>query len=363
MFDINNLKIKSIQVKFHDAVCDRTITQRQLNEEITTENKLFLILCEDHSCTPDAAACKMKSQFDIELSSVDVIQMLRKQIMANPNERKQLFDWAEAVTDLFEKAIQGDRTAYDQFQKKRKEAAVNKSRKHKAQERIVMLMLYQKHPELDMHEDIRIVCLMGNTLAKYLFYDMCDAVGIVYGFPIYKEKKTQEKQAGHLKTITNEEAVAYISQLEVRLERSNAMLQELQNEFDEQLADSKVKELTDFFVRLNSEQYGCILDELIQIRKGVDRLRKEKSELPMEINGLLILVKQLIHFVRDSHIEPILKIGAVQEVTAADIQYYSYEGSPFTSPEERKSVKVILPGWIFMDKQVQISRPRVKEKK
>ena len=83
----------------------------------------------------------------------------------------------------------------------------------------------------------------------------------------------------------------------------------------------------------------------------------------MEINGLLILVKQLIHFVRDSHIEPILKIGAVQEVTAADIQYYSYEGSPFTSPEERKSVKVISPGWIFMDKQVQISRPRVKEKK
>ena len=226
-----------------------------------------------------------------------------------------------------------------------------------------MLMLYQKHPELDMHEDIRIVCLMGNTLAKYLFYDMCDAVGIVYGFPIYKEKKTQEKQAGHLKTITNEEAVAYISQLEVRLERSNVMLQELQNEFDEQLADSKVKELTDFFVRLNSEQYGCILDELLQIRKVVDRLRKEKSELPMEINGLLILVKQLIHFVRDSHIEPILKIGAVQEVTAADIQYYSYEGSPFTSPEERKSVKVISPGWIFMDKQVQISRPRVKEKK
>ena len=30
-------------------------------------------------------------------------------------------------------------------------------------------------------------------------------------------------------------------------------------------------------------------------------------------------------------------------------------------PEERKKVKVVSPGWIYMDKQVQISRPRVQE--
>ena len=114
-------------------------------------------------------------------------------------------------------------------------------------------------------------------------------------------------------------------------------------------------------MRLNSERYGYILDELLRIRKGVDRLQKENCQLPLEINGLLIMVKQLIHFIRDSHIEPVLKINSVQEVTAADIQYYGYEGSPFSSPEERKKVKVVSPGWIYMDKQVQISRPRVQE--
>lgn len=363
MFDTNNPKVKSIQEKFHDAVCARTITEKRLNEAIAMENKLFLILCEDHSCTPVDAAQRLHKRFGIEMSADDVIQMFRKQIMANPKEREQLFDWAEKVTVLFAKAIQGDRASYDQFQKKRKEAAVSKSRRHKAQERILVLMLYQRFPKFDVYKDMEMIQLLGNTLAKYLFYDMCDAVGIVYGFPIYKEKKAQEKKSENQKPMTKEEAVAYISQLEGMLERSNAMLQELQNEFDEQLADSKIKELTDFFVRLNSEQYGCILDELLRIRKGVDRLSKEKCELPMEINGLLIMVKQLIHFVRDSHIEPVLKINAIREVTASDIQYYSYEGSPFISPEERKQVRVVSPGWIFMDKQVQISRPRVKEEK
>lgn len=361
MFDTNNEQIKRIQEKFHDAVNGRTVTEKRVNEDITKENELFLILCKDHGYTPTECAQQMGECFGTELNFSDVIQMFRRQIMANPNERKQLFDWAEEAADLFVRAIQGDQSAYEQFEKKRKAGAVEKSRRHRSQERIVVLMLYQKYPWLDAYGDMNTIQLMGNTLAKYLFYDMCDAVRIVYGFPAHKNKKAQEGKTESQKSMTSEEAMNYIAQLEGMLERSNAMLKDLQDEFDEQLAESKVKELTDFFARLNSDRYGCILDELLRIRKGVDRLRKENCELPLEINGLLIMVKQLIQFVRDSHIEPVLKISSVLEVTASDIQYCSYDGSPFTSADQKKHVKVISPGWIFKDKQVQISRPRVKE--
>jgi len=138
------------------------------------------------------------------------------------------------------------------------------------------------------------------------------------------------------------------------------MLQDLQDEFEEQLEAGKIKELADFFAMLNSEKYGCILDELLVVRKGVDALRKSNYELPIEINGLLIMVKKLVQFVRDSHIEPMMKIDSIREVSATDIEFCNYEGSPFDS-DKTKRVKVISPGWIYKDKDLQISRPKVKE--
>ena len=73
------------------------------------------------------------------------------------------------------------------------------------------------------------------------------------------------------------------------------------------------------------------------------------------------MVKKLIQFVRDSHIDPLMKMDSIKEVTVSDIEFCNYEGSPFTSAEEVKKVRVISPGWIYKDKELQISRPKVKE--
>lgn len=75
----------------------------------------------------------------------------------------------------------------------------------------------------------------------------------------------------------------------------------------------------------------------------------------------MIMVRKLVQFVRDSHINPILKPNSVRCVKAADVEFWNYEGSAFTSSEEEKQVMVISPGWIYTEKQVQISRPKVKE--
>lgn len=56
-----------------------------------------------------------------------------------------------------------------------------------------------------------------------------------------------------------------------------------------------------------------------------------------------------------------MKINEVKEVSASDVEFCNYEGNPFTTKEEKKLVKVISPGWIYKDKELQISRPKVKE--
>lgn len=90
----------------------------------------------------------------------------------------------------------------------------------------------------------------------------------------------------------------------------------------------------------------------------MDKILKEKTEQWMTLERKTLEQRKKAE---QFYEEPVLKINSVQEVTAADIQYYGYEGRPFSSPEERKKVKVVSPGWIYMDKQVQISRPRVQE--
>lgn len=56
-----------------------------------------------------------------------------------------------------------------------------------------------------------------------------------------------------------------------------------------------------------------------------------------------------------------MKVNSVHDVTAADIEFCNYDGTPFAAQDEIKSVRVISPGWIYKDKKIQISRPKVKE--
>ena len=144
---------------------------------------------------------------------------------------------------------------------------------------------------------------------------MVDGISNTYNFTQLKDEKKKQQKNAPEKKLSYEEAMKKLNQLEITLERTNTMLSDLQDEFEEQLEASKVKELADFFARLNSEKYGCILDELLVIRKGIDQLRKNNYELPIEINGLLIMVKKLIQFVRDSHIEPIMKINSIPKTS------------------------------------------------
>lgn len=363
MINTKDPKVKEIMDGMHEAMLRKIKRGSQVKEEIVRENRIFSLICEDFDVDPTGIAVRMNHRYGYDMTGNEVIQILRGRRMANPRERKELFLWADRIATFFAGAMQGKAEQYQKFEKTRREPALKNGKKHDSQERIANIMIYKKYPEIDAFDDTGSLHLLGNTLARYLFYDISDVIGETYDFPQAKDgrKKTESQDAG--KKLSYEQALRRVASLEKSLERTNIMLQDLQDEFEEQLESSKVKELAEFFAKLNSEKYGCILDELLVVRKGVDQLRKDNYELPIEINGLLIMVKKLIQFVRDNHIEPMMRIGMVCEVVAADIEFYNYEGSPFADPKEKKKIRVVSPGWVYKDKELQISRPKVKEEK
>lgn len=361
MINIKDSKVNEVIQSIHEAMLRKVKRGKQVKEEIVMENRIFSIICTDFDLVPTKIAIIMNDKYGYDMTGDEVIQVFRNRRMANPNERKELLQWAENVAELFSGAISGNRELFDKFEKARKEPALKNGKKHDSQDRMAALMIYEKYPEIDTFDDISSLYLFGNTLARYFFYDIADAICDVYGFPQYRENKKKQQTKEPEKKLSYEQALRKVERLENTLERTNTMLQDLQDEFEEQLEASKVKELADFFAKLNSEKYGCILDELLVVRKGVDELRKRNYELPIEINGLLIMVKKLIQFVRDSHIEPVMKINSIREVIASDVEFCNYEGTPFITPGEKKTVKVVSPGWVYKDKELQISRPKVKE--
>ncbi len=354
MIQGNDQKVRMVMEEIHKSISKRRMSG---DERICLENRVLTVLCQDSTMGPKKCAVGMGEHYGCDLTGDEIVSVFREMRLANPAERKVLLDWAEEIADLFAGAAGGDREAFGKLEKRRREAVIfhnGKPELHRQQERLAVMMIYERYPEFDGYGDIERLHTFGATYARYFFYEMVDAVKNVYGFSSGKGAKKQPQ-------ISYGEAIQQIARLEQIVERTNTMLQDLQEEFEEQLEASRLQELTDFFARLNSERYGCILDELLVLRKGISRLQKEHYKIPVEINGLFILVNQFAQFVRDSHIEPMMKLHSIQQVKAADIEYCNYEGTPFTSSEEEKTVKVISSGWIYKDKEIQISRPKVKE--
>ncbi|OON92085.1 MAG: hypothetical protein ATN33_08030, partial [Epulopiscium sp. Nele67-Bin001] len=285
----------------------------------------------------------------------------------NPKIRKQILDWASEIATCFEGAINGDKKSFEKFEKLRKKPVGDTNPKYNPF-RLALIMIYVKFPEIDVYNDIEHVYNLGGAFAKKYFNDMTDIICSVHGFlqPKVTKNKSAKKDAD--KKIPYEELLKLNKQLEVQnsrleheLKTTNIMLEELQDEFEIQLEESKVEELTKFFSKLNSEKYGYLLDELLVIRKEVRALRKSNYSLPIELNGLLIMVDKLTMFIQDSQIDPIMKVDAIKKVTLNDIEFCNYDGEPFINSDDLKTVKVVSAGWKYTAKEIQISRPAVKE--
>lgn len=357
MIDVNQAKVKEV-LKLFDVNSDRF--KKQANTaDLLLLSRLIAVLYENPDSPPRECADKLNKLYGYDLDGNAVITLFKKKSLGNPVERAAAIRWADNVALLFSKAIIGDKESYDNFQNEHRKKIINVDGKHNPQNYIAANVIFLKYPELNIYGSAEVLHNLDILLGKYYFFDLADAVGEVYGFETNKQNKKHETSQ-NIK-LSLEQAKVKITQLENRLDMSDSMLQDLQDDFNEQLESVKTQELTEFFSSLNSEKYGYILDELLLLRKGVDELRAKNYEVPLEINGVLILVKKMIQFVRDSHINPMMRINEIKQVKASDLEYCNYDGSPFTSKDEIKKVQVVSPGWLYKDKDIQISRPKLKE--
>ncbi|WP_294158381.1 hypothetical protein [uncultured Selenomonas sp.] len=328
---------------------------------IVVENRLLRIIAEQGEKRLRTYAELLRERYHMRLDVSDVVDAFRRMRISNPEKRAELFDWARELTRAFERALVSgaaeDVAAYMAVKDRRILQWNNDpSRQHGAQRRIGIMFLLAHHPELYQRDDGKKIDVLGNVFAKYVLFDLSDALRDACT-PTRVSRFDQKSQPqGETARLQRENTM-----LKSSLEQAEMLMKDLQEEFDERLAASREQEMVDFFSRLNSERYGCILDEILTLRRGIKELRKAHCDVPVEVSGLFIFVEKLAQFVMDAHIHPILPQGKVRDVHFADIEACDYEGRPFESEADVRRVKVLSPGWIYEDKKLQIARPKVKE--
>lgn len=321
-------------------------------DDYIMENRIIKFFCEDKTTGPRQCAAAMNSRYKTDMDNEDVIRILKANRLSYQPKRSELLNWADEMMDTFAKALEThDQKDFDEFiELRNRNIHTRDGERYKIQERIASLMFYVKLPDLDSGNDAATLEKFGNVYMKHFLYDASDFL-----------RNLCIKSKSAAKDDKKDSQADKIELLENMLNRSDMLLKDLQDEFDSRIKQSHQDDLVEFFSRLNSEKYGCILDEVLSARNGVRQLRKNKVQLPPEIGGLFILIERLAQFIRDSEINPIMKPGVVKDMRLDEVESCDYEGSPFLNTTEVKRVKVLSPGWIYKNKDVQISRPRLKE--
>ena len=353
MININDATVKSFIENLHKCIDHRRKNlSSSSQDDYILENRIIKLFCEDKTLGPRNCAEEMNHRYKTDLNGDKIIRVLKANRLSYQAKRGDLLDWAQETVAAFVKALetrkQRDFDAYMSL--RNKSIHTRDDERYKLQERIACLMLYVKHPELDSGDDANMIEMFGNVYMKHLLYDASDFLKNICVKP--KTGARGEKRDSRQDKI---------ELLENMLNRSDMLLKDLQDEFDARIKQSHQDEMVEFFSRLNSEKYGCILDAVLSARNGVRQLRKDKVQLQPEIGGLFILIERLAQFIRDSEINPIMKPGAVLDMRLDEVESCDYEGSPFLDTTEVKRVKVLSPGWIYKNKDVQIARPRLKE--
>ena len=353
MTNLNDPLIKRIIENLHKSLERKSKNfSATTSEDYINENRVIKIFCEEKSFGPRQCAAEMNERYGTDMDNEDVIRILKANRLSFQPKRAELLNWADETISAFGKALEtrNQKDFEDFINLRGKIVYTRDNERYKIQERIASLMFYVKLPELDSGNDAETLEKFGNAYMKHFLYDASDFLRNICNRPKNSSKgDKKDSQADKIELLEN------------MLNRSDMLLKDLQDDFDARIKQSHQDDLVEFFSRLNSEKYGCILDEVLNARNGARQLRRENVQLPPAIGGLFILIEKFAQFIRDSEINPIMKPGAVKEMRLDEVESCDYEGSPFLNNTEVKRVKVLSPGWVYKNKDVQISRPRLKE--
>lgn len=268
---------------------------------------------------------------------------------------RYIFKWASEVARLFWEALsKGTPKEYKNFRNKLKNGPRNREgRRYSFLDRVAGIAIFTRNQCMNKYDDFAMLECFYNGQASSFMKEFCDILSARCGAGI-STSRTKNME------LTIEQSQHRIEALERELERANIRIEDLEGDIENYGREAEQNITLEFFSKFNAERYGFLLDELLSLNGKINKMRKE-ADLPPEITGIFITIRNLIKFVRENNLEPIMKPNSRMKVKLSDLDFCDYEGEPFADENEEKEVQIISPGWKHTALEMQISRPKVKE--
>ena len=310
-----------------------------------------------------------------------IILMMRKFGLNSQERRDEYKRKSNELFKLFLEMCDGSKEAYFEFCEKYEDYVFSRKEggnfilKRFIPLGLVLRIVGEKENYLDSEIEFRkkikfLRYYEANDIMTEIKYEVAKLLGI-------RKKKNTKDILDNVKVLiedngsdedSKEDSVKEIETLEsIKLERDQykSSLLLIQRTFDElrekiqEETDNAVNEqIKEFFVSLNSGKYGNFLDKIPLTEELLKDIRKNNIEIPQEVKRVLMFIKSIIKFIKDTGIVPIREMGSIFTGTAEDIAEMDYIGNEFGEGEV-KELKVIAPGYKYKD--IIISIPKVEE--
>ena len=311
------------------------------------ENRILTIVGEDLEAEPRQYAKIYDERYGETIKGEImtgnyVIGVLRACILAHINERKHIYTRALFYAQTIVDVLSGKGANIDCLSKMETEVDDRDLKKFK---RITLLYLANLSPEIKNSDVYKPLLKLNKDFAAECFDAM---VEIIVDFCSDDQDDIDEYK---------QQILTY----ERKLKNANRTIELLEEDFEQDLEQSVAEERKMLMAMLNSQKYGYLIDALSQSQKMFREMRKNKVEIPSEFKQVQNITKNMMKFIADCEITPIMEIGDILTINCFDTEKYAYEGSSFKDDNETKQVEVISSGWEIKSKDMVISNPRVVE--
>lgn len=337
------MKNPTVRLKISEQLMQQICTgmkeiAAQQHKSFAEENRLLMLYLEDTTAHPrqvaDAYTMRYGKYKDQDIIGIDVIRVFRACRMRNIKEREKIADQANACASSLLRALAGSTVDAKQL---------HIPSEHSQFKRLMLLSLLNQSTPLAHSPAAAHILFMNKDFAATAIDYLLDLV------------RPEQQELSLSKPETQD------SELQAALARTQKLLHDMQESFDAQLEESRLEAEEDFISKLNSAEYGYILDQMAAASEGFRNMRANHVRVPVEIRSMQTLVRRLSEFIEDCGVTEIAECGTRVNITAEQVGEYLYEGTPFCNNTEKKLVEIISPGWEIKERSIIIAQPRIRE--
>lgn len=319
---------------------------------------------------------KIKEEYGIDVDIKYVKNALREINLNSPNKRMEMFEKVKEMAAVIKNMLNGDKISINKMLDFL-ESGVEKDERGRIKFKYKCLLVYifNLDSELKNPKYNEILTVFKEVYCKNILKKIYKNISIKEG--IYRiedvAKVTERIQKTINSTTIKKSRIDDLDDKDKLIENLNfeienykntieilqSMLDDLKDSIDDAAKEAEKKAVSSFFVKLNSPQYGNMLDNLLIVENKLKEVKNLNSILPNQLIALPIIFRQLVKFVKDVGIMPIDLVGRNFQAAYKDIDSMNYNGNPFMNDDEIKNMEIQKCGWKYED--TIISRPTVKE--